>query len=143
MSQSKAAIVTARLILGIWHSQFVTVTSRHHLTGELRWRTIGRVDAGQSQTEVARWLNLSPSVLVHSLSQQFLTTGSASRRFSQGRPYATTSANDRYLSLCARRNRTATPSEIRSSLTESSGRLLSGSWKRISCGTKVAREIFL
>ncbi|GBL75839.1 hypothetical protein AVEN_155113-1 [Araneus ventricosus] len=49
------------------------MTSRHHLSEELRWRAIGRLEAGQSRTEVARWLNVSPSV-VHRLWQQFLTT---------------------------------------------------------------------
>ncbi len=66
MSQSKAAIVAVRLRLDIWHSQFVTMTSRHHLTEGLRWRAIGRLEARQSQTEVTRWLNVSPSV-VHRL----------------------------------------------------------------------------
>ncbi|GFY15631.1 hypothetical protein TNCV_1282791 [Trichonephila clavipes] len=41
---------------------------------------------------------------------------SASRRFSQGLPCATMSADDRYLPLCIRRNRTATPVELISSL---------------------------
>ncbi|GBL96397.1 hypothetical protein AVEN_43715-1 [Araneus ventricosus] len=73
------------------------MTSRHLLPEVLRWRAIGRLKAGQSQTEVARWLNVSLSV-VHRLLQQFLTTDSASRRFSQGRPTTTTGADDRYLS---------------------------------------------
>ncbi|GFX28272.1 uncharacterized protein TNCV_1125261 [Trichonephila clavipes] len=34
---------------------------RYHLTEELQWRVIGRLDAGQSQIEVVRGLNLSPS----------------------------------------------------------------------------------
>ncbi|KFM62332.1 Transposable element Tcb1 transposase, partial [Stegodyphus mimosarum] len=34
-------------------------------------------------------------------------------RFSQGRPTARTSANDRYFTLCTRRNRTATPTLLR------------------------------
>ncbi|GFU64592.1 hypothetical protein TNCV_305311 [Trichonephila clavipes] len=48
------------------------------------------------------------------------------KRFSQEWPRATTSAHDRYLSLCLRRNRTATPAEFRSSLTASSQRLYQG-----------------
>ncbi|GBM35824.1 hypothetical protein AVEN_43513-1 [Araneus ventricosus] len=105
------------------------MTSRHHLPQELRWRAIGRLEAGQSQAEVARWLNMSPSE-VHRLWKQFLTTDSASRRFSQGRPTAATSVNDRYLSLCARRNSTATPSQLRSSLAAATGRLVSTSTVR-------------
>lgn len=38
--------------------------------GELQWRTIGKQEVGQSQTEVGRWLNERPSV-VHSDWQQF------------------------------------------------------------------------
>ncbi|KFM65635.1 hypothetical protein X975_01002, partial [Stegodyphus mimosarum] len=91
------------------------MTSRHHLPAELRWKAIGRVEAGQSQTEVAGWLNVSPSV-VHRLWRQFQITDSASRRFSQRQLAATTSAGDRYLTLCARRNRTATATLLRSFL---------------------------
>ncbi|GFV15098.1 transposable element Tcb1 transposase [Trichonephila clavipes] len=57
------------------------------------------------QIEVARWLNVSPSV-IHRLWQQYLTTDSTSRRFSQGRSRATMSADDRYLPLYAQRNKT-------------------------------------
>ena len=60
MFQSKVSIVSAWLRLEIWYSEIVTMTSRHHLTEELRWRAIGRLEAGQSQTEVARWLNVTP-----------------------------------------------------------------------------------
>ncbi|GBM43139.1 Transposable element Tcb1 transposase [Araneus ventricosus] len=99
------------------------MTSRHHLPEELRWKVLGRLEAGQSHKEVARWLNVSPSV-VHRLWQQFLTTDSASRRFSQGRRTSTTSADDRYLSLCARRNRIATSTQLRSSLAEATGKFV-------------------
>ncbi|GFW18123.1 HTH_Tnp_Tc3_2 domain-containing protein [Trichonephila clavipes] len=66
------------------------------------------------------WLNASPS-LIHRLLQKFLTTDSASRSLSQGRPCATTSADDRYSSLCIPRNKTATPAELIFSLAASSG----------------------
>ncbi|GFV67557.1 transposable element Tcb1 transposase [Trichonephila clavipes] len=79
------------------------MTSRHHLNEELRWRAIGRLETQQSQREVARGHNVSPSV-IHRFWQQFLTTDSASKRFSQGRPRAITSADYRYLSLCTQRN---------------------------------------
>ncbi|GBM06604.1 hypothetical protein AVEN_220040-1 [Araneus ventricosus] len=117
------------------------MTYRHRLPEELRWRAIGRLEAGQSQIEVDRWLNVSPSV-VHRLWQQFLTTDSAFRRFSQGRPTATTSADDRYLSLWARRNRTATPTQLRSSLATATGRLVSTSTvlRRLHEGGLYARQ---
>ncbi|GFU86775.1 DDE_3 domain-containing protein [Trichonephila clavipes] len=64
--------------------------SRHHLTEELQYRAIGKYEAEQSQVEVVRWFNMSPSV-IHTVCQQFLTNGFGIRRFSQGRPCASTS----------------------------------------------------
>ncbi|GFS72497.1 transposable element Tcb1 transposase [Trichonephila clavipes] len=81
------------------------MTSKHHLTEELRWKAIGKLEVGQSQIEVSIWLNASPYG-IHRPWQRFLTTDSASRKFSQGRPRATPSVDDRHLSLCARSNRT-------------------------------------
>ena len=107
----------------------VTITSRHHLPVELRWRVIGRLEAGQSQTEVTRWLNVNP-FLVHKLLRQFQTTDSAFRRFCQGLPTATKSADDRYLTSYARRNRTATQTLLRSSLSAATGRFMSTSTVR-------------
>ncbi|GFS72502.1 transposable element Tcb1 transposase [Trichonephila clavipes] len=126
MSQSKAAIVAPCLKSQIWYSETVTTTSRYHLTKELRRRSIGRLEAGQSQIKVARWQNVSPSV-VHKLWQQFLSTDSASI---QGRPRSTTSADDRYVALCSRRNRTATSPELRCFLAASSGRRERMQWVR-------------
>ena len=71
-------------------------------------------------------LNVNPSE-VHRLERQFQTTDSASRRFSQDRPTATTRADDRYLTLCAPRNRTATPTLLRYCLAAAIGRLESAS----------------
>ncbi|GFV09878.1 HTH_Tnp_Tc3_2 domain-containing protein [Trichonephila clavipes] len=92
MSQNKAAIVAACLILEIWYSEILIMTCRYHLTEELRWRAIGRLEIQQSQVERAGWLNVSPSV-IHKFWQQFLTTDLASKMFSQGRSRATTSDN--------------------------------------------------
>ena len=60
--------------------------------------SLWRLEEGQSQTKVARWLNVSPSV-VQKLWRRFQTTDSASRKFSQGRPTAIASADNRYLTL--------------------------------------------
>ena len=83
------------------------MTSRDHLPAELRRRATERLDAGQSQTEVEKWLNESSSV-VQRLWKQLQARDSASKRFSQGRPTATARADNRYLTLCARGNKTAT-----------------------------------
>ncbi|GFV74671.1 transposable element Tcb1 transposase [Trichonephila clavipes] len=50
--------------------------------------------------------------------------GLASKMFNLGRPRSITSTIDRYLSLCTRRNRTATLSELRSFLAASFGMLV-------------------
>ena len=73
MFENKPTYFTAIVTSEIWDSHFVTMTSRHHLPAELQWKAIGRVEAKQSQIEVARWLNVHPSV-VHRLWRQFQTT---------------------------------------------------------------------
>ena len=99
------------------------MTSKHHLPAELQWRAIGRLEVRLSQTEVEKWLSMSPSV-VQTLWRQFQTTDSASKRFSQEWPIATVSTNNRYLTLCAFRSRTASQTFLRSSLAVATGRLV-------------------
>ena len=117
MFEIKPTNFTVIVTSEIWDSHFVTMTFRHHLPAELRWKAIGRLEAGQSQTDVVRWLNVSPSV-VYRLWRKFQTTHSASRRFSVGRPLAATRVDHRYLTLCARKNRTTTPTLLRFSLLQ-------------------------
>ncbi|GBN31922.1 hypothetical protein AVEN_42474-1 [Araneus ventricosus] len=101
---------------------------------ESYWETRGRTKSDRSGQ-----VSESPS-LVHRLRQKFLTTYSAFRRFSQGRPTATTSADDRYLSLCAQRNRTATPIQLGSSLATATRRLASTVRRRLHEGGLYARR---
>ncbi|GFU87219.1 hypothetical protein TNCV_1059311 [Trichonephila clavipes] len=54
MSLTKAVIIVASLRLEIWLSKVLTIISRQHLAEELRSRSIGRQEAGQSQIEGAR-----------------------------------------------------------------------------------------
>ena len=35
----------------------------HHLDEGMRWRIVGRLEAGQSHAQVARELNITPSVI--------------------------------------------------------------------------------
>lgn len=56
---------------------------------------------------------------------RFQTTETAIRRFSSGRPRATTSADDRYIALQARRNRQQTAGEIARHMEQAIGRLIS------------------
>ncbi|GBM69327.1 hypothetical protein AVEN_155752-1 [Araneus ventricosus] len=76
----------------------------------MRWRNVGRLEAGQSQVQICRELNLTPSVLCN-LWKQFQDTGSIERKPGQG-PRATTASEDRYLSIITRRNRSATASQL-------------------------------
>ncbi|GBO43066.1 hypothetical protein AVEN_251528-1 [Araneus ventricosus] len=80
------------------NSHLPDISTRHHLTEELCWCTIGRIEAGQNQSYVARWLNLSPFV-IQGLWDAFLRTESVPIRYSRGRPRATSAADD-FCLLC-------------------------------------------
>ncbi|GBM14259.1 hypothetical protein AVEN_167339-1 [Araneus ventricosus] len=86
----------------------------------MRWRIVGRLEAGQSQVQICREFNLTPSV-VRNLWKQFQDTGSIERKPGQGRPRATTATEDRYLSIIARRNRGATASQLSRDLYAATG----------------------
>ncbi|GBO43812.1 hypothetical protein AVEN_192354-1 [Araneus ventricosus] len=76
----------------------------------MRWRIVGRLKAGQSQVQICREFNLTPSVVCN-LWKQFQDTGSIERKPGQG-PRANTATVDRYLSIIERRNRSATASQL-------------------------------
>jgi transposase len=97
---------------------------RNHLDDGQRWRAIGRMEAGQSHSEVARFMNVSESVISR-LWRQFQETGTCHRRTSQGRPRVTTSQDDRYLALTARRHRRMTGRQLALELSVASGRRVS------------------
>ncbi|GBM27565.1 hypothetical protein AVEN_97079-1 [Araneus ventricosus] len=77
----------------------------------MRWRIVGRLKAGQSQVQICREFNLTPSVVCN-LWKQFQDTGSIERKPGQDRPRTTTATEDRYLSIIARCNRGATASQL-------------------------------
>ncbi|GFS51638.1 transposable element Tcb1 transposase [Trichonephila clavipes] len=84
---------------------------RRHLEAFTRGRIIGKLEEGRSVTSVAAEFGIAHST-VSRLWRQFQTTGTAIRGFSSGRPRGTTSADDRYIVLQARRNRRQTAGEI-------------------------------
>ncbi|GFW39133.1 transposable element Tcb2 transposase [Trichonephila clavipes] len=84
---------------------------RRHLDAFTRGRIIGKLEEGHSVTSVAAEFGIAHSI-VSRLWRQFQTTGTAIRGFSSGRPRGTTSADDRYIVLQARRNRRQTAGEI-------------------------------
>ncbi|GFU16402.1 HTH_Tnp_Tc3_2 domain-containing protein [Trichonephila clavipes] len=97
---------------------------RRHLDAFTRGRIIGKLEEGRSVTSVAAEFGIAHSI-VSRLWRQFLTTGTAIRGFSSGRPRGTTPADDRYIVLQARRNRRQTAGEIARHTTQATGRPIS------------------
>ncbi|UYV63884.1 hypothetical protein LAZ67_2005884 [Cordylochernes scorpioides] len=111
-------------IITLHNSSFHTSSLRQHLSQEKKRQAIGRMEAGQSQAEVARWLGGTRNV-VSRLWKKFQTTANVARTPGQGRPRVTTLNQDRYLSLLMRRNRRMTASQLRSDLNAATGVLVS------------------
>ncbi|GFX20437.1 transposable element Tcb2 transposase [Trichonephila clavipes] len=84
-------------------------------------RIIGKLEEGCSVTSVAAEFGIAHSI-VSRLWRQFQTTGTAIRGFSSGQPRRTTSADDRYIVLQARKNRRKTAGEIARLTTQATGR---------------------
>ena len=105
----------------------LNMASRHHLDISVKWREIGRMEAGQRQAEVSRVAMNIPRSVVSRLWRQFQTTQDVSRRPVQGRPRVTTEQDDRYLSLTARRHRTITARQLSLDLSAGRGRNVSRS----------------
>ncbi|GFT19784.1 transposable element Tcb2 transposase [Trichonephila clavipes] len=78
-----------------------TMSQRSHLTDSEAWRVVGRLEGGQTQTEVMKAIGVSQSVISR-IWNRFLETGSAGGRPGQGCRLATTPNEDRYLVLTAR-----------------------------------------
>ncbi|GFX79189.1 transposable element Tcb1 transposase [Trichonephila clavipes] len=97
---------------------------RRHLDAFTRGRIIGKLEEGRSVTSVAAEFGIAHSS-VSRLWRQFQTTGTAIRGFSSGRPRGTTTADNRYIVLQARRNRRQTAGEIARHTTQATGRPIS------------------
>ncbi|KFM70283.1 Transposable element Tcb2 transposase, partial [Stegodyphus mimosarum] len=100
------------------------MASKYHLEESVKWRIIGRLEAGQSIMETATCLNISRQT-VSKLWKQFQNDGSVVRRPGQGRKRMTTASEDRYLALTARRNRKATARQLSSELAAATGTVAS------------------
>ncbi|GBN14676.1 Transposable element Tcb2 transposase [Araneus ventricosus] len=96
------------------------MSNHQRLEDGMRWRIVQRLEAGQSQVQICREFNLTPSVVCN-LWKQFQVIGSIERKAGQGRPRATTATEDRYLSIIARRNRDATASQLSRDLYAATG----------------------
>ncbi|KFM65373.1 Transposable element Tcb2 transposase, partial [Stegodyphus mimosarum] len=87
------------------------MTSRRRMEDSERWRAVGRIEAGQSITDVAVFFGVHHS-LISRLWKHFQTTQTVVRRPVAGRPRITTPAEDRYIAIIAKRNRRATYTRV-------------------------------
>ena len=76
---------------------------RRHLPNDARLRTIGKLEAGMRQVEVARRLGVSQSVISRLRTRLAQTNSTLDRRRS-GRPRSTSQAQDRFLRTSALRS---------------------------------------
>ncbi|GFX53308.1 transposable element Tcb2 transposase [Trichonephila clavipes] len=104
------------------------MTSGKRMDSE-RWRAVGRIEAGQSITDVALFFGIHHSVISR-LWKQFQTTQTVVRRPVGGRPRVTTPAKDRYIAIVDKRNRRATSTRVTSMVTAPIGKATSAATVR-------------
>ncbi|GFX25975.1 transposable element Tcb2 transposase [Trichonephila clavipes] len=85
---------------------------------------VGRSEGGQTQAEVVQAIGVSQSVTSR-IWNRVLETGSAGRRPGQGRRWATTPNEDRYLMLTARRHRNMNATLLQQHLRSATGTTVS------------------
>ncbi|GFW61741.1 transposable element Tcb2 transposase [Trichonephila clavipes] len=100
------------------------MSQQSHLTDSEAWRIVGRLEGGQTQAEVAQAIGVSQSVISR-IWNRFLETGSAGRRPGQGRRWATTPNEDRYLVLTAPRHRNMNATLLQQHLRSATGSTVS------------------
>ncbi|GFX85892.1 transposable element Tcb1 transposase [Trichonephila clavipes] len=96
-----------------------------------RWRVVGRIEAGQLIICITFFFGVHHCVITR-LWKQFQTTQTVFRRPVGGRPMVTTPAEDRYIAIVAKRNRTATSTCVASMVTASIGKAISAATLRRS-----------
>ncbi|GFS67186.1 transposable element Tcb2 transposase [Trichonephila clavipes] len=97
-----------------------TMSQQSHLTDSEAWRVVGRLEGGHTQAEVAQSIGVSESG-ISTIWNQFLETGSAGRRPGQGRRWATTPNEDRYLVLTDRRHQNMSATLLQQHLRSAAG----------------------
>lgn len=100
------------------------MSQQRDLPASIAWRIIGRLESGQTQRSVADAVGVARSVVAR-LWNRFQETGNVSRRPGQGRPCATSAADDRYIQLTARRNRTDNATQLQRQFLGATGRRVS------------------
>ncbi|KFM71819.1 hypothetical protein X975_22357, partial [Stegodyphus mimosarum] len=94
------------------------MTSTRRMENSERWRDVGRIEAGQSITDVAIFFGVHHSVISR-LWKQLQATQTVVRRHVAGRPRVTTPAEDRYIAIVAKRSRRATSTRVTFMVTAS------------------------
>ncbi|UYV84960.1 Transposase, partial [Cordylochernes scorpioides] len=97
---------------------------RKILADDLKWRAVGRMEAGHSQVEVAKWLNVNKSV-VRKIWKPFIETGTIKRNEGSGRKRNTATSEDRYLVVTAKRHREMTAIQLSNELSSATGMRIS------------------
>ncbi|UYV70254.1 hypothetical protein LAZ67_7002290 [Cordylochernes scorpioides] len=112
-----------------------------HAPYDLKWRAVGRMEAGQSQVEVAKWLNVNKSV-VSKIWKQFIETGTIKRKEGSGRKRKTAASEDRYLVVTAKRHREMTAIQLSNELSSATGTRISRQtfYRRLHEGFLYARR---
>ncbi|GFX30460.1 transposable element Tcb2 transposase [Trichonephila clavipes] len=100
------------------------MSQQRDLPESMAWRVIGRLESGQTQRSVADAVGVARSVVAR-LRNRFQETGNVRRRPWAGRPRVTTSTDDRYIQLTARRNRTENATQLQRQLLLATGRRVS------------------
>ncbi|GFU93307.1 HTH_Tnp_Tc3_2 domain-containing protein [Trichonephila clavipes] len=99
------------------------MTSRKRMEDSESWRAVGRIEAGQSITDVALFFVVHHSVISRSW-KQFQTTQIVVRRPVGGRSRVTTPAEDRYIAIVAKWNRRVTSTRVTSMVRASIGKAI-------------------
>ncbi|KFM76794.1 hypothetical protein X975_24670, partial [Stegodyphus mimosarum] len=100
------------------------MTFRRRMEDSGRWLDVGRIEAGQSITDASLFFGIHHSVISR-LWKQFQTTQTVVRRPVADHPRVTTTAEDRYIVIVAKRNRRVTSTHVTSMVTASIGKAIS------------------
>ncbi|UYV60867.1 hypothetical protein LAZ67_1002641 [Cordylochernes scorpioides] len=108
---------------------------------DLKWRAVGRMEAGQSQVEVAKWLNVNKSVVIK-IWKQFIETGTIKRKEGSGSKRKTATTEDCYLVVTAKRYREMTAIQLSNELSSATGTRISRQtvYRRLHEGALYARR---
>ncbi|GFT32418.1 uncharacterized protein TNCV_4484371 [Trichonephila clavipes] len=100
------------------------MTSRKRMEDSDYWRILGRIEAGQSITDVTLFLGVHQFVISR-LWKQFQITQTVVRRLIGDLPRVTNPTEDRCIAIVAKRNRRVTSTHVTSMLTASIGKAIS------------------